>query len=118
MSLLLIGINHKTAPIALRERIAISRDDLPETTRALASLSGVSECMIVSTCNRVEILAFVESPNADLTSFLHRRFGIDPALLAPHIYEYRDQEAVGHLFRVAASLDSMVVGEPQILGQV
>jgi len=118
MSLLLIGVNHKTAPIALRERIAISRDDLSETTRALAAVPGVSECMIVSTCNRVEILASVESPNADLTSFLHRRFGIDPALLAPHIYEYRDQEAVGHLFRVAASLDSMVVGEPQILGQV
>ena len=57
MTLALIGINHKTAPIELRERIAISRDDLPDTTRALAALPGVSECMIVSTCNRVEILA-------------------------------------------------------------
>jgi glutamyl-tRNA reductase len=123
MTLALIGVNHKTAPIELRERIAISREDLPEATRALAAMPGVTECMIVSTCNRVEILAAVDSSNADsptndLTSFLHRHFGLDPALLAPHLYEHRDKEAVRHLFRVAASLDSMVVGEPQILGQV
>jgi glutamyl-tRNA reductase len=118
MILALIGVNHKTAPIEVRERIAISREDLPETTRALAAVPGVAECMIVSTCNRVEILAAVESPAVDVASFLHRHFGLDPALLAPHLYEHRDQEAVRHLFRVAASLDSMVVGEPQILGQV
>ena len=118
MSLVLIGVNHKTAPIEVRERIAISRDDLPETTRALAAVPGVAECMIVSTCNRVEILAAVESDAAGLAGFLQRHFGLDPALLAPHLYEHRDQEAVRHLFRVAASLDSMVVGEPQILGQV
>jgi len=118
MTLVLIGVNHKTAPIELRERIAISREDLPETTRALADMPGVIECMIVSTCNRVELLAAVESPDTDLTSFLHSQFGLDPEMLAPHIYEHRDQEAVRHLFRMAASLDSMVVGEPQILGQV
>jgi glutamyl-tRNA reductase len=118
MTLALIGINHKTAPIGLRERVAISRDDLPETTRALAAVPGVSECMIVSTCNRVEILASVESPDADLAGFLHRHFGLDPSLLEPHIYQHFDQDAVRHLFRVASSLDSMVVGEPQILGQV
>ena len=118
MTLALIGINHKTAPIELRERIAISRDELAETTRSLAALPGVSECMIVSTCNRVELLASLESPETDLASFLHRQFALDPALLAPHIYRHYDQDAVRHLFRVAASLDSMVVGEPQILGQV
>ena len=118
MTLALIGVNYKTAPIELRERIAISREDLAETTRALAAVPGVAECMIVSTCNRVELLAAVDSPDADLAGFLHRHFGLDPALLAPHIYEQRDQDAVRHLFRVAASLDSMVVGEPQILGQV
>ena len=117
-SIVLIGVNHKTAPIELRERIAISRDDLPAATLALASVPGVSECMIVSTCNRVEILASVESHETDLTEFLHKHFGLDPAVLAPHIYQHRDQQAVLHLFRVAASLDSMVVGEPQILGQV
>jgi glutamyl-tRNA reductase len=118
MTLALIGVNYKTAPIELRERIAISREDLPETTRALAAVPGVAECMIVSTCNRVEILAALEGPAADLPGFLHRQFGLDPALLAPHIYQHHDQDAVRHLFRVAASLDSMVVGEPQILGQV
>ncbi|MGD0941448.1 MAG: glutamyl-tRNA reductase [Terracidiphilus sp.] len=118
MTLTIIGVNHKTAPIEIRERIAISREDLLETTRALAAVPGVTECMIVSTCNRVEILASVESPSADLTAFLQRHFGLEPELLAPHLYEHRDREAVRHLFRVAASLDSMVVGEPQILGQV
>jgi glutamyl-tRNA reductase len=118
MTLALIGVNYKTAPIELRERIAISREELPETTRALAVVPGVLECMIVSTCNRVELLAAVDSPDADLAGFLHRQFGLDPALLKPHIYERHDRDAVRHLFRVAASLDSMVVGEPQILGQV
>lgn len=116
--LVLIGVNHRTAPIALRERIAISRDELPDATRALAAQPGVSECMIVSTCNRVEMLAAVESPETDIKEFLYSQFGIDKAELGPHIYEHRDQQAVRHLFRVAASLDSMVVGEPQILGQV
>ncbi len=117
-SIVLIGINHKTAPIELRERVAISREELSEATRALAALPGVTECMIVSTCNRVEMLAAVESPETNVAGFLHSHFGIDPAVLAPHIYEHRDQQAVRHLFRVASSLDSMVVGEPQILGQV
>ena len=118
MTLALIGVNYKTAPIAVREQIAISRADLAETTRALAATPGVTECMIVSTCNRVELLAAVETEDVDLTGFLHRHFGLDPALLEPHIYQRRDRDAVRHLFRVAASLDSMVVGEPQILGQV
>jgi len=118
MHLVVVGISHKTAPLELRERLAISRDDLPEATRALAAVPGVSECVILSTCNRVELLAAVDSPSTDLTGFLHSFFRLDPALLAPHLYEHRDREAVQHLFRVAASLDSMVVGEPQILGQV
>jgi len=118
MTLAVVGVNYKTAPIALRERIAISRDDLAETTRALAAVEGVTECMIVSTCNRVELLAAVEGPDTDLTGFLHNHFGLDRTLLEPHIYQRHDRDAVRHLFRVAASLDSMVVGEPQILGQV
>lgn len=117
MALALIGVNHKTAPIALREKIAISREDLPETTRALAATPGVTECMIVSTCNRVELIAALEG-EASLSGFLSGYFGIDAAILAPHLYEYRERDAVSHLFRMAASLDSMVVGEPQILGQV
>jgi glutamyl-tRNA reductase len=118
MTLALIGVNHKTAPIELRERIAISRDDLADTTRALAAMPGVTECMIVSTCNRVELLAAVEGSGVELSGFLANHFGIDQAEITPHLYEYKEQEAVRHLFRMAASLDSMVVGEPQILGQV
>lgn len=118
MTLTIIGVNHKTAPIEVRERVAISREELPETTRALAAVPGVAECMIVSTCNRVEIVAAVDSSATGLAGFLERHFALDEKLLSPHIYEHRDQEAVRHLFRVAASLDSMVVGEPQILGQV
>jgi glutamyl-tRNA reductase len=118
MTLLLIGVNHKTAPVELRERIAIAREDLPEATRALAALPGVAECMIVSTCNRVELLAAVEDSDLQLRGFLSSYFGLSAAEIGPHIYEYRDQEAVRHLFRMASSLDSMVVGEPQILGQV
>ncbi len=120
MILRLIGVNHKTAPIELRERIAIGREDLAQATLALAAMPGVAECMIVSTCNRVEILASVDEKSADtdLAGFLDRHFALDPGLLTPHIYRHDEQEAVRHLFRVAASLDSMVVGEPQILGQV
>jgi glutamyl-tRNA reductase len=118
MMLKLIGVNHKTAPIALREQVAISREELPETTRALAATPGVAECMIVSTCNRVELLAAVEDEDTEITSFLSNHFGIQPEVLHPHLFELRDKDAVRHLFRMAASLDSMVVGEPQILGQV
>jgi len=118
MTLMVLGVNHKTAPIEWRERIAISRDQLPEVTRALAETPGVTECMIVSTCNRVELITAVDGKDADLPGFLCRQFGLDPAALSSHIYEHRDQFAVRHLFRVAASLDSMVVGESQILGQV
>lgn len=118
MKIALIGVNHKTAPIGLRERIAISRDELPEMVRALAAEPGISECMIVSTCNRVELLVATEDSQTDINGFFHRRFGLDPETLAPHLYMHQDQAAVRHLFRVASSLDSMVVGEPQILGQV
>jgi glutamyl-tRNA reductase len=118
MTLKLIGVNHKTAPIALREKVAIGRDELAETTRALAATPGVTECMIVSTCNRVELVAAVEGDVVPIAGFLASYFGIESSVLAPHLYEYNDKEAVSHLFRMAASLDSMVVGEPQILGQV
>ena len=118
MTLTIVGVNHKTAPIALRERIAIGREVLPEATRALAAMPGIAECMIVSTCNRVELVAVAEIPVERLSYFLINQFGIEPEVLLPHLFEYRDKDAVNHLFRMAASLDSMVVGEPQILGQV
>ncbi len=118
MRFLVAGLNHKTAPIELRERLAIGPDVLPETTMALLAEPGVTEAMILSTCNRVELLVGHNGLEPALPEFLATRFGIDRNLLAPHIYLHRDEEAIRHLFRVAASLDSMVVGEAQILGQV
>lgn len=118
MTLILLGINHRTAPIALREQAAIPRERLAEALRAAAEIAGVREAMILSTCNRVEVLAALENPQANVEGLFYQHLGMDALELRPHLYEYRDREAVRHLFRVAASLDSMVVGEPQILGQV
>jgi glutamyl-tRNA reductase len=119
--LVLIGINHTTAPIEVRERLAIPAGRLADAIRTLAHQPGIREGMILSTCNRVELLTLQEdsaSSGADLLRFLEEYFAVAPATITPHLYEYREREAVRHLFRVASSLDSMVVGEPQILGQV
>ena len=118
MNIVLLGLNHKTAPIELRERLAIGPQQLEEATRSLLQAPGVIEGMILSTCNRVELLTSQEPDAPHLLDFLGNYFGIERQLLAPHLYEYRQQDAVRHLFRVACSLDSMVIGEPQILGQV
>ncbi len=118
MNIVLLGVNHKTAPVALRERIAIAPAQLAEATRSLVQSDGVREGMILSTCNRVELMALQDSAAPRLLEFVASYFQIDAGLLRPHLYEYREREAILHLFRVAASLDSMVVGEPQILGQV
>ncbi|HEY8998064.1 MAG TPA: glutamyl-tRNA reductase, partial [Edaphobacter sp.] len=121
LHLVLLGVNHNTAPIDIRERLAIPAGGLADATRTLVHQPGIREGLILSTCNRVELLTVQEngdSNNADLLRFLHEYFSIAPASLTPHVYEYREHEAVRHLFRVASSLDSMVVGEPQILGQV
>jgi glutamyl-tRNA reductase len=119
--LVLIGINHTTAPIEVRERLAIPAGRLADATRTLVHQPGIREGLILSTCNRVELLTLQEessSPGGNLLGFLHEYFAVPPSSITPHIYEYREGEAVRHLFRVASSLDSMVVGEPQILGQV
>ncbi len=117
MSLSLLGVNHNSAPIEVRERLAIPQGRLAEATRSLVHHPGVREGLILSTCNRVELLTEHEHAS-DLRSFLSNYFAVPPDTLSPHLYEYQDREAVRHLFRVASSLDSMVVGEPQILGQV
>jgi len=118
MNLQLIGVNHKTAPVEVRERLAISESRLPEAVRRFAAHPGIDEGMILCTCNRVELVAQTKNGSADLRGFLRQYFQLDPGLLEPHLYEYREKDAVRHLFRVTASLDSMIVGEPQILGQV
>src|SRR5580692_7496888 len=114
----LIGVNHKSAPLEVRERLAIPESRLPDTCRDLTAYPGIEEAMVISTCNRVEIIAHTTNGHADLRGFLHTHFHLTADELDAHLYEFREKDAVRHLFRVAASLDSMVVGEAQILGQV
>ena len=117
--LLLLGVNHTTAPIDVRERLAIPVARLADATRALAHQPGIREALIVSTCNRVELLTVADSDTApNPVEFLHNYLNIPATDIQPHLYEFREREAIRHLFRVASSLDSMVVGEAQILGQV
>jgi len=128
-SLLLLGVNHTTAPVEVRERLAIPTERLADATRTLAGQPGVREALILSTCNRVELLTVQDHTNHEppLTSdapgigmlrFLEQYLHVRVIDIQPHVYEHREREAIRHLFRVASSLDSMVVGEPQILGQV
>jgi glutamyl-tRNA reductase len=113
-----IGVNHKTAPVEVRERLAIPESRLPDACQKLMTQPGVEEGMIISTCNRVEVVAQLKNGSGDLRSFIREYFQVDPQEFEQHLYEFSEQDAVRHVFRVAASLDSMVVGEPQILGQV
>ena len=125
-SLMLVGVNHTTAPLDVRERLAIPMARLADATRLLAGQPGIREALILSTCNRVELLTVTEvaDGNADgaepamALRFLHEYLNVPTAAMTPHMYTLREREAIRHLFRVASSLDSMVVGEPQILGQV
>jgi glutamyl-tRNA reductase len=118
MNLQLIGLNHISAPIEVRERLAIPESHLPDALRRLAEHPGVDEGLILSTCNRVEVIAQSRNGSTDLRSFWREYFHLNPGDYEPHLYEYREAEAIRHLFRVTSSLDSMVLGEPQILGQV
>jgi glutamyl-tRNA reductase len=123
-SILLLGVNHTTAPINVRERLAIPISRLADATRTLAHQPGIREALILSTCNRVELLTVSDaaesplSPPLGMLRFLHDYLNLPAEEIKPHVYEFREREAIRHLFRVASSLDSMVVGEPQILGQV
>ena len=114
----LIGVNHKSAPLEVRERLAIPDSKLQDTCRQLAAHPGIKEGLVVSTCNRVEVVTHTANGAADLRGFLREHFHLSGLELDPHLYEFRDKDAVRHVFRVASSLDSMVVGEAQILGQV
>jgi glutamyl-tRNA reductase len=119
--IILVGLNHHTAPVEIREQVAFGNGALEPALQRLVELQGVAEGAILSTCNRVEVIACGSDPHAVdavLPTFLAREHGLAEATLADHLYHYAGREAVRHLFRVAASLDSMVVGEPQILGQL
>jgi len=118
MSFHLIGVNHNTAPVEVRERLALPESRLPEVCKSLCQQEGIEEGMILSTCNRVELLVRRRDGVDNLRSFVCEYFHLDPAEYERYFYDYREEEAVRHIFRVTSSLDSMVVGEPQILGQV
>ncbi len=116
-----VGLNHRTAKLDLRQRAAFNGDQLSGALKRLSARPGILESMIVSTCNRVEILARVEHRSEGIESmeaFLSESSGIPLPLLKPKLYRHLDDQAVRHVFRVAGSLDSMILGESQILGQI
>jgi glutamyl-tRNA reductase len=117
----LIGLNHRTARLDLRQLASFDADRLSEGLKQLSALPEILESMIISTCNRVEILSNVDQqPNAvdAIESFLSEHSHIPKADLQPILYRYQDEQAIRHIFRVASALDSMILGEPQILGQI
>jgi glutamyl-tRNA reductase len=121
MHLLLVGVSHRTAPVDLRERVDFGARGVPAALEAIAARSIAREAIVVSTCNRAEIYAACDDTAAAreaLTAFLSDFHTVARGELARHVYSAEDLEAARHLFRVAAGLDSLVVGEPQILGQV
>jgi len=121
MNIIVVGLSHKTASVDIREKVAFSPNSIEKPLRELVALEGIVEGIIVSTCNRVEIYATtrdIAGGIARIRRFLADCHHLSYDLLEPHLYSYHGQEAIHHVFRVASSLDSMVVGEPQILGQI
>ena len=126
MSFIVIGINHRTAPVAIREQVVFADADLPSALTALGRVPDICESLIVSTCNRTEIYCFTEvepddNPEAHaqaLTEWMTHWHGLEHPHLADSLYRHTGAEAISHAFKVAAGLDSMVVGEAQILGQL
>ena len=118
LPLLLVGLNYRTAPLEVRERLATSTDALPFAVQHLKTSTGAEEALVLSTCNRVEFLMCGDCLPEQVVAGLAEYSRVPQAQLRKHLYSYSGDEAVRHLFRVAASLDSMVVGEAQILGQL
>jgi glutamyl-tRNA reductase len=119
MSILALGLNHKTAPVEIRERLTFGPDIIAGALRSLSEHPAVEESVILSTCNRTEIYCSLNeedhAPIADWVSSFH---GLEHGRVSPYLYSHFDQDAVQHLLRVSCGLDSLVLGEPQILGQV
>ncbi len=120
MSLCTLGVNHKTAPVAIRERVAFGPGQLNRALGELITLDGVAEAAIVSTCNRTELYCNIEAndPGGNLVEWLGDFHALSHHDLKPHVYRHWDATSVRHLLRVACGLDSLVLGEPQILGQL
>jgi len=121
VSIVAIGCNHRSTPLAKLERMTVASDDMSKALSGLGDADNLSEVVVVSTCNRIEIYAFAERFHGgyqDVREFLARHAGLAPEEVADHLYAHHDAEAVRHLFSVAAGLDSAVVGEHEILGQI
>lgn len=117
--IVVVGLNHETAPVAVREAMAFSKDELRQALERVRQEAGLGEAMILSTCNRVEVYGRSEKGTVRaVAEFLARYHGRAPEEIEKHLYLLEGEQAVRHAFRVAASLDSMVLGESQILGQV
>ena len=120
--ILVVGLSHKTAPVEVREKLAVPESRLDEALARLRAYPGIQEALLLSTCNRVEVYVVadqVEAGYGSVQEFLaDTNLSISSEQLNPHLYRYTGDRAIAHLFRVAASLDSMIVGEPQILGQL
>ncbi len=121
MKICLIGLNHQTAPVAVREQVSIHPSCMAGPLQAFRELEGVLDCAILSTCNRFEVTCLLNeetSPETVFVKFLRGWHHLEPRTVFPSLYFYSGPDAIRHLYRVASSLDSLVVGEPQILGQV
>jgi len=118
MTIFALGVNHKTASVALREQVAFGPEQLHQALPALRVQAGVDEAVILSTCNRTELYCYGEASADLLIGWLAGYHGIAIDTLRNHVYSYQDEQAMQHLMRVASGLDSLVLGEPQILGQV
>ena len=119
MPLIALGVNHKTAPVEIRERIAFDPGSMQAALQKLTECPAVNEGVILSTCNRTELYCGVDEADIDgIVDWLGQYHHVEQKDLRPYIYSYPDQEAVRHMLRVASGLDSMILGEPQILGQM
>jgi len=119
MSLFVLGLNHTTAPVDIRERVTFGPDIIVGALRGLTSQPGITEGIILSTCNRTEVYCHAPSADPDsLSHWLAEFHGLQTSDISPYTYLYQEQQAIGHLLRVASGLNSLVLGEPQILGQV
>lgn len=120
MEIIIVGLSHKTAPVEIREKLSVPKTMMGAYLRHLLSLPGVQEGTIISTCNRVEVISVINqrSGEQELINFLAHLAQLPIGELDRYLYKLRNGEAIKHLFRVACSLDSMIIGEPQILGQV
>jgi len=118
MTFLAIGLNHKTAPVNIREKLSFAPDKMQEALQSLTSVETVNEAAIISTCNRMEIYCEIDSNSEIIVKWLQQHHALENVDLQQYLYIHSDKDAVHHMLRVASGLDSMVLGEPQILGQM